>query len=203
VVGAEPWEEVLEWWLGDARRDPEGTAAKKDLWWRGGAEVDRRVRERFAPLLERAARGELDAWKETAHGALALILLFDQVPRNVHRGSREAFAYDDRALALARELIDAGRHTGLSPIEQVFLRMPLEHAEDLALQERCVAEMEQLARTCEPRWRTRLEGFADFARRHRDVIARFGRFPHRNAALGRTSTKQEEAWLKDGERFGQ
>lgn len=203
MVKTQPWEDVLEWWLGEARRRPEGAAEKTELWWSGGAEVDARVRERFADLLARAARGELDAWGETPEGTLALVLLFDQVPRNVHRGTADAFAHDSRALDLARGLIDAGRDAALSPIEHVFLRMPFEHAEDLAMQERCLAEMEALARSCPPEWREKMEGFVDFARRHRDVIARFGRFPHRNAALGRESTPEERAYLEDGERFGQ
>jgi uncharacterized protein (DUF924 family) len=203
MVDVAPWEAVLEWWLGEARRRPEGTEGKLGLWWSGSPEIDAQVRERFCDLLAQAARGELDDWKETSAGTLALVLLFDQVPRNAHRGTADAFAYDARALALACELIDAGGDAELSPLENVFLRMPLEHAEDLAMQERCVAEMEALANACDPAWREKVAGFVGFACRHRDVIARFGRFPHRNAALGRESTADEVTYLEDGARFGQ
>lgn len=199
----EPWQDVLEWWFGEARRRPEVSADKSALWWGGDPEIDARVRARFGRLLERALRGELDAWQETPEGVVALVLLFDQVPRNIHRGTAEAFACDARARALAVALIDAGGDAGLAPIERVFLRLPFEHAEDPALQERAVAELEALARSCGPAWRELLEGYAGYARRHRDVIARFGRFPHRNAALGRASTSEELAYLEDGERFGQ
>jgi len=203
MVDAAPWEDVLEWWLGDARRSPDGTDAKLDLWWSASPEIDAQVRERFGELLARAARGELDPWKASAAGTLALVLLFDQVPRNAYRGTANAFTYDGRALALACEMLDAGRDAVLSPIERVFLRMPLEHSEDLAMQERCVAELEALASSCDPSWRENMDGFVDFARRHRDVIARFGRFPHRNGALGRESTAEELTYLEDGARFGQ
>lgn len=203
MVEVTAWEDVLEWWLGEARRRPEGTNQKLDLWWSGSPEIDAQVRERFSDLLAQAARGELDHWKETAAGTLALILLLDQVPRNAHRGTADAFAYDALALALACELIDAGGAAELSPVENVFLRMPLEHAEDPAMQQRCVAEMEALASSCDPSWREQVEGFVAFARRHRDVIARFGRFPHRNAVLGRESTAEEIVYLEDGARFGQ
>jgi uncharacterized protein (DUF924 family) len=203
MVDSAAWEEVLEWWLGEARRSPEGANQKLDLWWGGSPEIDAEVRARFADLLAQAARGELDDWKETAAGTLALILLFDQVPRNAYRGTADAFRHDARALALACELIDSGSDAELNPVENVFALMPLEHAEDLAMQERCVAKIEALANACGPTWRETLEGFADFARRHRDVIARFRRFPHRNAALGRTSTAEELRYLEDGARFGQ
>lgn len=135
-----------------------------------------------------AARGEFAAWHASTEGALALVLLLDQIPRNIYRGSAHAFATDGLAQAIASRAVAAG-HDAATPMPlRVFFYLPFEHAEDMALQERAVALMEAAGD----------DEFAKYARVHRDVIARFGRFPHRNAALGRATTVEEQAFLDAG-----
>ena len=162
-------------------------------WFRGGPEYDRTVRERFGRLSERALEGGLIPWADTPEGALALILVLDQFPRQIWRDQARAFAGDTRAQALTLKALEAGWVAAEpAPERRPFWLMPLMHSEDLALQDRGLPLFESLtdART------------ADFARRHREVIARFGRFPHRNRALGRTSTAEEQAFLQQpGSRF--
>jgi uncharacterized protein (DUF924 family) len=156
-------------------------------WFRGGPERDRTVRERFGDLTERALAGGLAPWGDTAPGALALVLLLDQFPRQIWRDQARAFAGDARAQALTLQALEAGWIAAEpAPERRPFWLMPLMHSEDLALQERGLPLFERHtdART------------AAFARRHRDVIARFGRFPHRNRALGRPSSAEEEAFLQ-------
>jgi uncharacterized protein (DUF924 family) len=132
--------------------------------------------------------GELDAWAAGARGALALVILLDQVPRNLSRGDPRAFAGDAKALAVTKDALGRGLDRELSQAERMFLHLPLEHCEDLRDQELCVELMGRLDEN--PKWR-------DYALRHRDIIKRFGRFPHRNAALGRESTAEEEAFLQE------
>ncbi len=159
----------------------------KPKWFKGGAAFDEEVRARLEPLFERAVKGELDGWAAETKGLLALVILFDQVPRNIHRGSPRAFATDPQALALARLAVDQGRDQGLSVDERLFLYLPFEHAEHLADQERSVALFRALGHA----------EYLDYAIRHKDVIERFGRFPHRNAILGRPSMAAELAFLEE------
>lgn len=160
--------------------------ATKPKWFNGGAAFDEEVRAELGPLFERAAPGDLDGWAVETAGLLALVILFDQVPRNIHRGTPRAFATDPQALALARLAVDQGKDRGLSADERLFLYLPFEHAEDLADQDRSVALFRALGD----------QTYLDYAIRHRDVIARFGRFPHRNRTLGRASTAEELAFLE-------
>ena len=160
-------------------------------WFGGGPAFDAECRTRLLDAHFAAARRELDHWMDDADGALALVLLLDQIPRNVFRGSAHAFATDGLALAFARRAIDAGLDREIPAPMRLFLYMPFEHAEDIADQDRAVALIAAMGDA----------GYTDYARRHRDVIARFGRFPHRNAALGRASTPQEVAWLEAGGGF--
>ncbi len=137
--------------------------------------------------------GGLQDWEASDRGLVALVVLLDQFTRNIYRGTPAAFSGDARALALAQHCIVHGHHQRLPAIHQVFLYLPLEHAEDLDVQEECVSLFEELAGI------TGLAQIADFTRyavAHRDVIARFGRFPHRNDILGRTSTAEELDYLK-------
>jgi uncharacterized protein (DUF924 family) len=160
--------------------------------------VDAEVRARFADLPEAAARGALDAWAETPRAALARVIALDQLPRNLHRGRPEAFALDAAALAAVRDARARGFEARLAPLEAAFLLVPYEHAEDLAAQEEGVRGFEALLARTPPPWRGPVESFLDFARAHRDVVARFGRFPHRNAILGRASTPAERDFLAAG-----
>lgn len=166
------------------------------LWWGKDAQVDAAMGRRFTPLLEQAAKGKLDAWAATGAGLLSLVLLTDQFSRNIHRGTAQAFAADPVARRLAHRGMRGGVTATLRPIEQVFMLLPFEHSEDLAEQEMSVREFEALARGAPELARKRMDGYLDFARRHQDIIARFGRFPHRNAILGRFSTSEETEFLK-------
>ncbi len=191
---------VLAFWFGAERDDAATAAAQAKLWWHKHPATDRAIAGRFASWLERAAAGELDAWAASPRGRLALILLTDQFPRNIHRDTPQAFAFDPLARAWCIDGLALGMDAALRPIERVFFYLPLEHSESLPDQDRAVALFETLAAEAArlaPDGRAAFEGFADYARRHRDVIARFGRFPHRNRILGRASTESERAFLRE------
>jgi uncharacterized protein (DUF924 family) len=181
--------DVLSFWFGAAGRP-------RDEWFRASHAFDAEIRARFGEALERAARGGLDDWRSTPRGRLALVVLLDQFSRNAFRGMPAAFAQDPRARALALEGIDAGEDRSLAPLERSFLYMPLVHAEDVAVQDRAVALFEELASAAPPDLAGYLESAAKFARAHRDIVARFSRFPHRNAILGRDSTAEEAEFLQ-------
>jgi uncharacterized protein (DUF924 family) len=159
-------------------------------------DFDREIRERFAALWEAAAGGGLRSWQSTPLAALALVLVLDQFPRNLFRGTARAFASDALALEAARTMVDRRFDALLRPVERVFVYLPFEHAEDLGSQRRAVELFSAVEGGV-------LDGsYADYARRHCDVIARFGRFPHRNELLGRASTPEEIEFLKQpGSRF--
>jgi len=196
-------EEILEFWFGGAAEDAAELAARVPRWFGGDRELDEAIRGRFAELPERALAGELDAWRDDPRSTVALILLLDQFPRNLRRGDAGAFGCDARALEVALAWINAGHDEVVEPVLAAFGYLPLEHAEDLLTQERCVASYEALASRVGDAWRGHFEGFCGYARSHRDIIERFGRFPHRNAVLGREPTREERAWLEaGGETFG-
>ena len=179
--------DVLAFWFGSADTvDPR--------WFKRSDAFDAEIDNRFGATMQAALAGRLDVWALRPEGVLALIVLLDQFTRNVYRGTPAAFAGDTQALALAQKLVGSGEHLRLPPLRRWFAYMPLEHAEDLALQQQCVRLFEALAAEPGPH-REALAGALDYARRHRDVVARFGRFPHRNAILGRASTPEEAAFL--------
>jgi uncharacterized protein (DUF924 family) len=157
-------------------------------WFRGGAAFDAACRERLLVPHMAASRRELDAWMDHAEGALALLLLLDQTPRNVFRGSAHAFATDPLARHFAERALEAGFDQAYDPTLRAFFYLPFEHAEDLAAQEHSVDLFEAMGSAEHLR----------YALDHRDAIAKFGRFPHRNAALGRETTPEEQAWLDAG-----
>jgi uncharacterized protein (DUF924 family) len=177
-------DEVLAFWFVETR---------PRQWFAKDAAFDALVRDRFLGLTRQALAGELDAWDAEPPSALALVLLLDQVPRQIWRHTARAFAGDSQALALSLQAVERGWLEGEpEQARRQFWLMPLMHSEDLAVQE---AALPLFERFCDPRT-------ADFARRHRDVIARFGRFPHRNAVLGRDSSAEELAFLQTpGSRF--
>ncbi len=160
-------------------------------WFNGGADFDAECRQRFLEEHLAAARRECEAWMDEAEGALALVLLLDQIPRNVFRGSAHAFASDGLAREYASRAVDAGFDARIDVPLRLFLYMPFEHSEDMADQDRAVALFTAMGDA----------GYLDYARRHREVIAQFRRFPHRNAVLGRSSTPEEQAWLEAGGGF--
>jgi uncharacterized protein (DUF924 family) len=195
-------EGVLDFWFGPPGRAAEIAGRQTRLWFGKSPENDRAVTDRFSATLVAAAAGELAPWAATPRGRLALVIVLDQFPHHIHRDRPQAFATDPQALALSLAALDAGENAQLAPIERVFLYLPLEHAESLAMQERSVALFENLAHKAAADERALFDNFLDYARQHRDVVARFGRFPHRNAILGRPSTPEEVEFLKQpGSRF--
>jgi uncharacterized protein (DUF924 family) len=194
-------ESLLEFWFGDSMTSEAAARDRVGVWFVANDAFDALCR-RFGDLPERAASGELDCWLGEARPALALVLAVDQLPRNLFRGTPRAFAFDLRAQSAATDAVASGFDASLHPLERSFLYLPFEHAEDLALQERSVALYEALERDAPAGLADVFTSFSDYARRHRDVIARFGRFPHRNAILQRAPTAAEAAWLEGGgERF--
>jgi uncharacterized protein (DUF924 family) len=188
--------EVLEFWFGSAEGDEAVIAAKGALWFRGGDAVDRDIRARFAGLHEEVAAGRLEGWTAVPLGRLALVLVIDQFSRNLFRDDPRAYAHDALALGWCKAALSSGTDRELRPIERTFLYLPLEHSEDLADQDQAVALFTALRDQAPPEARARFEAFLDYAIRHQVIIARFGRFPHRNAVLRRASTAEEIEFLK-------
>jgi uncharacterized protein (DUF924 family) len=198
IVMSSP-EEVLSYWfpeedIFDADRE---TFGRQMQWWFGGGpEVDRQISERFGDVLEQARRGELDSWAQTPRGRLALIVVLDQFSRNIYRGSPLSYAQDSKALELAVQGIEAEMDRELTRMERLFFWMPLGHSEDLALQERSVRHQKEEMANTPPHRKAEAEFGVGQAKGARDVIARFGRHPHRNEILGRTSTPEELQYLR-------
>ncbi len=192
-------EDVLSYWFPEDdifEADRETFGRQMQWWFQGGPEVDREITERFGDVLEQARRGKLDSWAETPQGRLALIVVLDQFSRNAYRGSPLSYSQDEKALKLAVEGIEVGMDRELTPMERIFSWMPLAHSEDLALQDRVVRHQEEEAANAPPHLRAMAEFGVSQARAARDVIARFGRHPHRNEILGRTSTPEELEYLR-------
>jgi len=185
-------EDVLEFWLG-----PKGSrGAARAEWFRKDEKFDAQIRDRFGDLHARASRHELDAWRGEAASMLALVIVLDQFSRNLFRDDARAFAQDGYARECCREAIARGDEAKLMPCERMFLYMPFEHSEDLADQEYAIDRMKSLEAFPETK------GLTQWAQKHEAVIRRFGRFPHRNAILGRESTPEEAKFLEQpGSRF--
>jgi uncharacterized protein (DUF924 family) len=199
--------EVRRFWFGRLPLKPDGVNERLALWFGSGAEeeqADELVRSRFSGLIERAAAGELAAWADSPRRRLSLILLLDQFPRHVYRGSERAFATDREALGLALSGMQSAADAALTPVERIFFYMPLQHAEVRDAQEESVAAYRRLLNEAPAELRAVFTSALEYAEQHRSIVARFGRFPHRNRALGRANTAEEEAYLSDsGQRFGQ
>lgn len=203
-ASAESMDEILEFWFGTLSGPHDVDRTKNRLWWGGGEAIDAEVRRRFGTLVRAACAGELDGWKGEARGALALVILLDQLTRNVFRGTAEAYAGDPRAVDVCTACIDDGRDRQLRWIERSFLYMPLMHAEDRATAERSLEVFEALSREIGAQPDIDHPDFLSSAKRHADIVLRFGRYPHRNELLGRPSTPEEEAFLASGgPTFGQ
>jgi uncharacterized protein (DUF924 family) len=190
-------EEILSWWFGDMDGPHDMDMSKLPMWFMGGPDFDREVRERWGEPVERAMRGELDEWAETPRGRLALVLLLDQLTRNVFRGSARSFEADPKALALVLEGIERGHDTELRTVERQFLYMPLMHAEDRDVAERSVAIARALRDALPEDVRPRFQGYVDHAEKHAAIVRQFGRYPHRNEVLGRESSEEELAFMKE------
>ncbi len=174
-------DDVLSFWL----------AAGPELWFESDDALDAAIRERFATTYEDAAAGLLDPWENWPEGAIALVIVLDQFPRNMFRGSARAYAADELARAVAERAIAKGFDRQIEMPVRQFFYLPFEHSEAIADQEKCLALMHAAGGADEIRW----------AELHADIIRRFGRFPHRNAVLGRATTTEEQAFL-DGGGFG-
>ncbi|ALC17789.1 hypothetical protein DSOUD_3063 [Desulfuromonas soudanensis] len=189
-------EEILRFWFGPRPANGAPPTERMRFWFGGDAETDQLIRHRFANDLPRAMAGEYRHWRETPRGTLALILLLDQFPRNIHRQTPAAYGCDGCALEIALEGLARGQDRGLAVVERAFFYLPLEHSEDAALQRRSVALFTRLLEEAPPDLKKMCEGFLDYAVRHAEIIERFGRFPHRNAVLGRTSSVEEAEFLR-------
>lgn len=195
-------ESVLDFWFGTSGRASEIAGRQRKLWFGKTAENDQAVSERFSNTLAAASAGKLDHWSNSPRGRLALVIVLDQFPHHIFRDQPQAFATDPQALALSLAALTASEDLQLTPIERVFLYLPLEHAESPEMQARSVSLYASLANEATADERALFEGFLDYAHKHRDVVERFGRFPHRNAILGRPSTPAELEFLKQpGSRF--
>lgn len=196
-------EEVLAFWFEPRASSKDGADQLGKRWFNGGKELDQELDRRFRDAIFAARRGELDVWSASSRGALALLLLLDQFPRNVFRGQADSFASDAQALALARRAIEGGMLDSFEVPERMFFALPFSHAEDLEAQKTAVAMAERNVFVSSALWEGFVVSSVDFARKHLDVIARFGRFPHRNEILGRVSTASELEYLAYLKRVGQ
>ncbi len=188
-------DEVLAFWFGTSDEPP---LAKAEQWWKKDPAFDSAVRDRFGAAFERAVRGELEDWRGSPRGRLALVVILDQFSRNMFRGDARSFAQDEQARTTAKRAIEAGDLHALPPIRAGFLLLPWMHAEDIALQRRCeegFRTLRDLVPASDP-VRDALDSSLRFAGLHAAIIERFGRFPHRNAVLGRASTPEEAEFLK-------
>jgi uncharacterized protein (DUF924 family) len=193
-------EEILSYWFPPGYDADSETLRQQVLrWFQGGPEVDREITELFTPVLEQARRGELDWWAHTPRGRLALIIVLDQFSRTVYKGTPLAYAQDPAALRLALSGIEVGMERVLSLMERLFFTLPLGHAEGPDLPERAdwmVRQAEERVELGPPHLRSIYEHSLSQAKAHREVIVRFGRHPHRNEVLGRTSTPEELEYLR-------
>lgn len=198
-MNTKPFESVLKFWFPSQSNDTQATLICQWEWWfRGGA--DAQTIKPFLPLYEQAVRGELDDWASQPQSRLALILLLDQFSRTIYQGTAQAFSQDAKACLLTLEGIERGHYATLAtPWEKTFFFLPLGHSEDLDNLDLVVELADYLVQASLPEYRELLAFSASQARAHRDVIARFGRHPHRNKALGRRSTVEERKYLETGQ----
>ena len=194
---------VRDFWFGKTPLSPEQLPRRMKLWFGDVPEetkqqIDDALRARFASHVERAINGELAQWADGPRRRLSLILLLDQFPRNIYRGTARAFAGDEQALQLALTGMQSVADAALNLVERIFFYLPLQHAESLEVQEESVAAYKRLLGEAPAEVRGVFEECVMFAEQHREVVRRFGRFPQRNVALGRTATAEEQEWLGSG-----
>ena len=188
--------EIIEFWFGSLSSQNDLAEEKAEFWFKKDPQWDQVIKKKFANDIEKALNGLYDDWKQTSTGSMALILLLDQFTRNVFRNDRKAFAGDSRALEIALQGIEKKFDLELYPIERVFFYLPLEHSEDLKMQELSVKHFATLMDSVDQTIKTQFQTFLNYAHRHHDVIVRFGRFPHRNVILERESTAEELNFLQ-------
>ncbi|TWD46362.1 DUF924 family protein [Pseudomonas sp. SJZ131] len=198
----EPWQPLLDWWFGSAETPDDIAADKGKLWFGKRDSQDLEAQTRFGDWVEQALAGGLIEWAQRPEGWLALVLLLDQLPRMIFRENPKSFAGDLRAQALVAQGIAADFDRQLQPIQRVFIYLVFEHCENLAVQNEAVSRFLDLTQQQPEAQRAVFADNLDYAERHQKIIARFGRFPHRNKVLGRASTAEEIEFLsKPGSRF--
>lgn len=194
---------ILDFWIGPAAEDHLAAQKRNKLWFIKSEKTDRLIQRQYEPVLQALAADQAAAWRDAGPRArLAAIIVFDQFSRNIYRGQAKAFAQDAMALSLAQDALDAHDDEALTEVERSFLYLPFEHSEAPENQARSVDLFERLAREARPAFKPICQNALDYAYQHRDVIAQFGRFPHRNAILGRKNTQAEAVYLaKPGSGF--
>jgi uncharacterized protein (DUF924 family) len=188
---------VLQFWFGELDGSGLSSPTQQKRWFNPPDGMDEAIGQQFGPLVEQALQGGLHDWADSPPGRVALVILLDQFTRNIYRGTPRAFAGDVQALSLVRQTVREGLLAELPLIQRVLLCLPFEHAEDLAAQDEGLRRMDEILADCGQSALTRVQEFKRYMLAHREVIARFGRFPHRNAILRRRSTPEELAWLKE------
>lgn len=191
------FDEVLDYWLGPAPNAPSTLAERSARWFRKSEQTDQEIRERFGATLEAAASAPPPGWPDTPRARVAEIIVLDQFSRNIHRDTPAMYATDARALALTRAMLDAGEDEPLAFFERVFTWMPLMHAEDPVAQAECCRRFAALAAGHTGPLGDYANNAHGYALRHKEIVDRFGRFPHRNAILGRPTTAEEAEFLRE------
>ncbi|KEQ12149.1 DUF924 family protein [Endozoicomonas numazuensis] len=186
------FQEVLDFWF---EGEPLGDV-QMSRWWKKNDAQDQLIKNKFGKLPEKVESGEHDEWLESAEGRLAAIIVLDQFPRNMFRGDPKSFQHDHNALALSREGVEKGYPDQLSELQQTFFIMPFMHSESLEDQDQCVRLFEKILGGAEEACKSYIAGSLEFAVKHRDIIEKFGRFPHRNSILGRASSDEELSFLQ-------
>ena len=196
---------ILDFWFAGSRESEDEFSSRMEVWFMNSDSFDLEIQQKFEPAIEVAASGSVSDLEEDARGILALIIALDQFPRNIYRGTPKAFAYDQEALRLTMKAIDSGLADSLLYVEKLFVYMPLQHSEDLEIQEFSVKTFASLKDSAhsEVQMKSAVDSL-EYSELHRDIIWDFGRFPHRNEILGRESTQAEIDFLASGaETFGQ
>ena len=197
-------EEILSFWFKEQALSAPQIDRRLDIWFGEDAVFDHECKKEFSDVVDRASEGKLNHWADEPHGRLALILLLDQFRRNIYRGTADAFAMDKLALKLCVEGAMEKKDKGLTPIQQAFYYMPLQHAESRKVQAKSIKIYNRLAEVVSPTYRETFETIAQFAELHHDIVQQFGRFPHRNSLLDRPNTPEEDEYLAgDSPDFGQ
>lgn len=195
---------ILEFWFKEQELTAPQIDRRMDVWFGGDEVFDLECKKEFAVDVELASTGQLDHWADQPQGRLALIILIDQFRRNIYRNTAKAFEMDKAALKLCIEGARDKKDKGLTPVQQAFFYMPLQHTESRKVQEKSVVIFNRLTEAVSPTYRETFETMAQFAELHRDIVEQFGRFPHRNVLLGRDNTPEEDEYLAgDSPDFGQ
>lgn len=190
--------DILQYWFGDIAANQGAVSPEKQrAWFEKNPQVDAHIKANYEVDVQAAVSGGYDAWLEDAQRRLAAIILIDQFCRQIYRDSPQAFAHDHLALRWAQDAVECGYDQAVFPIQRAFYYLPLEHAEDSVIQAQCVGLFEALEKDAPAGEEARYKSFVEYAIAHQQIIDRFGRFPHRNAVLGRDSTPEEVAFLKE------